>query len=49
MEDLTFWRGSEKDIMDSIKNKILVLPDDTMIYPGHGEASMIVDEKALYI
>lgn len=35
MEESTFQHGSKKDIMNSIKNKILVLPDDTMIYPGH--------------
>lgn len=27
--------GSYKVIMDSIKNKILKLPDDTVIWPGH--------------
>lgn len=27
--------GSEKDILNSIKNKLLILPEDTLIYPGH--------------
>ena len=27
--------GSLEDIMDSIINKILVLPEDTIVYPGH--------------
>lgn len=30
-----FADGSEKQIMESIKNRILTLPDDTMIWPGH--------------
>lgn len=37
MVDVTFQHGSEEEIMDSIKNKLLVLPDDTFFYPGHGE------------
>ena len=27
--------GSREEIMDSIENKILTLPDDVIIYPGH--------------
>ena len=27
--------SSRDDIMNSIINKILILPDDTLIYPGH--------------
>lgn len=30
-----FRDGSEKQIMESIRNRILSLPDDTMIWPGH--------------
>ena len=37
--------GSETDIIHSIKNKILTLPDDTMIYPGHGSPNMIEEER----
>ena len=40
--------GSKKDIFDSIKNKLLVLPDDTVVYPGHGMPTIISDEKELY-
>lgn len=40
--------GSEEDIMNSIKNKLLVLPDETMIYPGHGMPGMIGEEKENY-
>ena len=34
--------------MDSITKKILVLPDETIVYPGHGKSTMIVDEKPIY-
>ena len=39
----------EKDIMDSIMNKILKLPDETIIYPGHGKSTMLKDEKPIYL
>lgn len=41
--------SSREDIMNSIMNKILVLPDDTFIYPGHGKATMLKDEKTIYL
>ena len=41
--------SSREAIMDSIVNKILVLPDDTLIYPGHGKATMLKDEKPIYL
>jgi len=37
--------GNESILMKSIKEKLLVLPDDTVIYPGHGASSTIGDEK----
>lgn len=37
--------GSEEQLMASIKDKLLALPDDTRIYPGHGESSTLADEK----
>lgn len=40
--------ASMKDIMDSIMNKILKLPDDTIVYPGHGKSTMIREEKPIY-
>ncbi len=41
--------GSLVDIMDSITNKLLVLPDDTIVYPGHGKSTMIKEEKPIYL
>ncbi|NLV75703.1 MAG: MBL fold metallo-hydrolase [Tissierellia bacterium] len=38
--------GSFEKIIDSIKNKIIIYPDDTKIYPGHGPSSTIKAEKA---
>ena len=37
--------GDEEALLKSIKNKLLVLPDDTVIYPGHGDSSTIGEER----
>ena len=37
--------GSEEDIFDSIRNKLLVLPEDVVVYPGHGFATTIGRER----
>ena len=34
-----------RQIMETIKTKILVLPDDTHIYPGHGETTVLKKER----
>jgi len=34
-----------KQIMKSIQSKLFVLPDDTQVYPGHGEPTVIYKEK----
>lgn len=39
------WGGNFSDIMKSIKNKLLTLPEEVAIYPGHGENSTIGYEK----
>lgn len=41
--------SSREDIMDSIVNKIMKLPDETIIYPGHGMMTMLKDEKPIYL
>lgn len=37
--------GSMDEIIESIKKKLLVLPDETVVYPGHGPSSTILTEK----
>lgn len=41
--------GNFEEIMDSINNKLMILPDETIVYPGHGKTTMIQDEKDIYI
>lgn len=41
--------GSIEDIMNSITNKLMKLPDDTICYPGHGLSTKIGDEKPIYL
>lgn len=36
-------------IMDSIVNKLLILPGETIVYPGHGKITMIEEEKPIYL
>ncbi len=40
-----FPTGNERQLMHSIKEILLKLPDETIVYPGHGEATCIRDEK----
>jgi len=35
--------------MHSITTQILVLPEDTIIYPGHGKSTMVKEEKPIYL
>ena len=37
--------GNPHQLMESIKEKILPLPDDTKIYPGHGPETILEEEK----
>ena len=41
--------SSIEDIMNSITKKIMILPDDTIVYPGHGLSTRIKDEKPIYL
>ena len=37
--------GDYQELIASIKNRLLSLPDDTVVFPGHGPASTIGREK----
>lgn len=41
----TWAPGAFQQIIKSITEKILVLPDDTQIYPGHGAATVLKKER----
>ncbi len=41
--------SSFEAIIDSITNKLMKLPDDTICYPGHGKSTMIGEEKPIYL
>ncbi len=38
--------GSMEALMNSMKEKILPLPDSTLVLPGHGETTTIGQERA---
>ena len=37
--------GSMSTLVRSVKDKLFVLPDDTVVYPGHGDSTTIEHEK----
>lgn len=39
------WGGNHDVLIAAINEKLLVLPEETIIYPGHGPATSIIDEK----
>lgn len=41
--------SSEEAILDSIRRRILVLPPDTKIYPGHGETTTVAAERPYFL
>ncbi len=40
--------GDEEAIFKSIREKIMSLPEDLIVYPGHGEVTTIGEERSLY-
>jgi len=36
---------SYEQLMDSIQNKLMTLPDETIVYPGHGPSTTIGEER----
>src|SRR6266850_1241843 len=41
------WGGSMHQIMESLRTKLMHLPDDTIVYPGHGPVTTIGHERQL--
>lgn len=37
--------GNTRQLLDGIRSKIFTLPDSTVIYPGHGPATTVGEEK----
>lgn len=41
--------GSFEYIINSIVKKLMILPDETICYPGHGKSTKISEEKPIYL
>lgn len=41
--------SSFPDIIASITNKLTILPDETIVYPGHGRMTTIKEEEPIYL
>lgn len=39
------WGGNQEELIDGIKTKLLTLPDETIIYPGHGSETTVGYER----
>jgi hydroxyacylglutathione hydrolase len=37
--------GNQQQLLESIRTKLLTLPDETVVYPGHGPKTTIGFEK----
>ena len=41
--------SSFEAIIKSITDRIMTLPEDTIIYPGHGKSTMVKEEEPIYL
>ena len=41
--------GNFEELITSITNRLMPLPDETIVYPGHGKITMIQDERNIYL
>lgn len=39
------WGGSQELLQVALRDRILSLPDETIVYPGHGPETRVIDEK----
>ena len=37
--------GNGRTLSSSLKNKLMILPEETLVFPGHGNGTTIADEK----
>lgn len=42
-----FPTGDENALLENIREKLFILPDDTVVYPGHGDKTQIGKEKKM--
>ena len=49
MNEISLMVSSIEEIINSITNKLMPLPDETIVYPGHGKITMIQDERNIYL
>lgn len=40
------WKGSMEILLESIRTRVLTLPDETVLYPGHGPVTTVGEERA---
>ena len=40
-----FKKGSMSDLVRAIREKLMVLPEDTLVYPGHNDVTTIENER----
>lgn len=41
--------GDFEAVISSITKKLMILPDETIVYPSHGKSTMIREEKPIYL
>lgn len=41
--------GNFEDVINSITKKLMILPEETIVYPGHGKSTMIREERPIYL
>src|SRR6516225_412839 len=39
------WGGSMEQILDTLRGKLMELPEETVVHPGHGPATTIGEER----
>ena len=41
-----YFKGDRDALFGSLRAKVLTLPGETVVYPGHGEPTTIAEERA---